>query len=126
MSAADGIHAGDQAMADAINGGDAASTAKHYTDDGAVLPPGVPRQDGRGAIQAFWQGAIDMGLADVELNSHEIEDLGQLATAVGTFAGTVPDGEGGRTAVAGKYMLIWRKSADGTWRIHRDIWNFDG
>lgn len=126
MNAHEGIHAGDQSIADGVNNGDAALSAAQYLEDGAVLPPGTPRQDGRAAVQAFWQGAIDMGFGDVKLRTDEIEDLGSVATAVGTFSGTVPDGEGGRTTVGGKYMLIWRKDADGTWRVHRDIWNFDG
>ena len=125
MSVREAIDAADQAMADAINSKDAASTAPNYTEDGAVLPPGAPRQDGRAAIQAFWQAAIDMDLADVVIKSHEVEELGDAATAVGTLSGTVPDGEGGRTALTGKYILLCRKGADGTWRIHRDIWNFD-
>lgn len=125
MSVREAIEAGDQAMADAINNKDAASTAPNYTEDGAVLPPGAARQDGRAAVQAFWQAAIDMGLADVEVNTHEVEELGDVATAVGTLSGTVPDGEGGRTALTGKFIALWHKSADGAWRLHRDIWNFD-
>jgi uncharacterized protein (TIGR02246 family) len=126
MSVRDTIEAGDQAMADAINSKNGEATAPNYTEDGAVLPPDAPRQDGRAAVQAFWQAAIDMGLADVVIKSHEVEELGDVATAVGTLSGTVPDGEGGHTALAGKFIVLWRKGADGTWRMHRDIWNFDG
>ena len=125
MSVREAIDAGDQAMADAINNKDGASTAPNYTEDGAVLPPGAPRQDGRAAVQAFWQAAIDMGLADVVVKTDELEELGDAATAVGTLSGTVPDGEGGRAALTGKFIVLWRKGTDGTWRLHRDIWNFD-
>ena len=125
MDVREAIEAGDQALADAINSKDAAATALNYTEDGAVLPPGAPRQDGRAAVQAFWQAAIDSGLADVVVSSHEVEEFGDVATAVGTLTGTVPDGDGGRTALAGKFIVLWRKDADGTWRLHRDIWNFD-
>ena len=125
MNVRDAIEVGDQAIADAINGKDAEATAPNYTEDGSVLPPGAPRQDGRAAVQAFWQAAIDMGLADVVVNTDEIEELGDVATAVGTLSGTLPDGEGGRTALTGKFIVLWRKGADGSWRMHRDIWNFD-
>ncbi len=125
MNVREAIDTGDQAMADAINSKDAESIGPNYTEEGSVLPPGAPRQDGRAAVQAFWQAAIDMGLADVVVNTHEVEELGDVATAVGTLSGTVPDGEGGRTALAGKFIVLWRKGADGTWRLHRDIWNFD-
>ena len=125
MNVRDAIEVGDQAMADAINGKDAEATASNYTEDGSVLPPGAPRQHGRAAVQAFWQAVIDMDLADVVLNTDEIEELGDVATAVGTLSGTLPDGEGGRTALTGKFIVLWRKGADGSWRLHRDIWNFD-
>jgi uncharacterized protein (TIGR02246 family) len=125
MDVRDAIRAGDQAMVDAINNKDGAAIAPNYTEDGAVLPPGAPRQDGREAVQAFWQAAIDMGLADVVVNTDEVEELGDVATAVGTLSGTVPDGDGGRTALVGKFIVLWRKDANGAWRLHRDIWNFD-
>ena len=90
-----------------------------------MLPPGAQRQDGRAAVQAFWQAAIDMELAGVVVTTDEVEDLGDVATAVGTLSGTVPDGNGGHTALAGKFIVLWRKGADGAWRMQRDIWNFD-
>ncbi len=46
----------------AYNAGDAATVAGLYTEDAVVFPPGGARVDGRPAIQAFWQGAIDSGV----------------------------------------------------------------
>jgi hypothetical protein len=49
-------------FAAAFNGGDGAGVAALYAEDAAVLPPDGARVDGRDAIQAFWQGAIDGGV----------------------------------------------------------------
>ncbi|MGB0748116.1 MAG: YybH family protein [Magnetospiraceae bacterium] len=125
MTVRDAVQAGDQKMVDAINDGNAAAIAPLYTLDAAILPPGTPRQDGREAIQAYWQGAIDMGLTVDSLTSHEVDQAGDLAIAIGVFNGSVPDGSGGRAPVAGKFIVIWRQDADGAWRLHRDIWNMD-
>jgi ketosteroid isomerase-like protein len=27
--------------------------------------------------------------------------------------------------LAGKYVAVWKRGGDDTWRLHRDIWNFD-
>ena len=35
------------------------------------------------------------------------------------------DRKQGRTPVNGKFIVIWTRGGDGTWRLHRDIWNTD-
>ena len=27
--------------------------------------------------------------------------------------------------IKGKYVVVWKKGSDGTWRLYRDIWNAD-
>ncbi len=125
MSVREAIEAGDKVMSDGINNKDAGSVANLYTQDASVFPPGAPRQDGREAVQAFWQAAIDMGLADVALSTVEVEEFGDSATAVGTVTATLPGESGDRMTLTGKYIVLWKKGADGAWRLHRDIWNFD-
>ncbi len=119
MSIPGGILARTKAIADGINNGDSGLAASSYTADGAVLPPGAPRMDGREAIKGFWQAAIDMGLTDVTIDPGEVEILGDVATDVGTLSGRLGDAE-----LTGKYIVIW-KNGPGGWRVHRDIWNFD-
>ena len=110
-------------FAEAFNGGDSAGVAALYTADAALFPPGAARVDGRAAIQAFWQGAIDDGITALSLEAVEVEESGDLAMEVGSFSLAVP-GEGGQqTTVFGKYIVVWKKGADGVWRLYRDIWN---
>src|SRR4051794_15287018 len=65
--AREAIAAADRTFAEAFNHGDAATVAKLYTTDAAVLPPGDPRVDGREGIQDYWQAAIDAGVKDLAL-----------------------------------------------------------
>ena len=125
MSVREAIEAGGKAVADGVNNEDAASIAKQYTEDASLLPPGAPRQDGLEAVQGFWQAAIDMGLSDVKLTTLEVEEFGNVATEVGTVTGTIPGEDGGSQSLTGKYIVLWQQGDDGTWRLHRDIWNFD-
>ncbi|MCH8166979.1 MAG: DUF4440 domain-containing protein [Proteobacteria bacterium] len=119
MSIPEGILARTKAMVDGINTGDSDAVASSYTADAAVLPPGAPRMDGREAIKAFWQGAIDMGLTDITIEPVEVDILGNVATDVGTISARLGDAE-----LTGKYIVIWKNGSDG-WLIHRDTWNFD-
>lgn len=107
----------------AYNSGDAQAVAALYTEDGAVLPPGAPRIDGREGIAGLWQNFIDADVRDLDLETVELEASGDSATEVGRFTLTAPDGQGGRITAGGKYIVLWRRDADGVWRLHRDIWN---
>jgi uncharacterized protein (TIGR02246 family) len=110
-------------FAAAFNGGDGAGVAALYTEDAALLPPGEMRVDGRAAIQGYWQGAIDAGISDLTLEAVEVAEDGAHAYEVGRFSLAVPGENDAKTVVAGKYIVVWMKGADGVWRLHRDIWN---
>jgi len=122
-SDAEAITAADRAWEAAYNAGDSAAVAALYAADAAVLPPGGARIDGREGIADFWAAAIASGLTAVELDTTEIEVFGDTATTVGYLAGTVPADGGGTTAVAGKFIVIWKRSGDGSWQLYRDTWN---
>jgi uncharacterized protein (TIGR02246 family) len=122
-SDAEAIAAASLAWEKAYNSGNAAGVGELYTADGALLPPGGAQVDGRQAITDFWNGAIASGLADVDLETLELEFSGDSAIEVGRLSGTVPADGGGTTAVAGKFIVIWKRGDDGAWRLHRDIWN---
>ena len=99
--------------------GDAAGVASLYTEDGQVLPPGSDFVTGRSAIQQFWQGAMDMGIKVVKLETVELDGQGDTAIETGKYTLT---GEGGQIIDTGKYMVVW-KQQEREWRLHRDIWN---
>ncbi len=105
----------------AFNAGDGATVASLYSEDAALFPPGGERVDGRSAIQAFWQGAIDSGMKLDDLHAIEVDAGGDIAGEVGVFILSVP-GDSGVTKVAGKYIVIWKRAGH-TWQLHRDLWN---
>lgn len=112
-------------FAKAFNGKDAAAVAAQYTEDAALLPPDAARVDGRANIEKFWKGAMDAGLTDLALKAVEVEESGDLAYEVGTVTFKMPGEGGALTEAAGKYIVVWKKGPDGSWRLHRDIWNSD-
>ena len=122
-SAAEDIPGIAKAFAAAFNSGDGAGVASLYSENAVLLPPGGKRVDGRAAIQAFWQGAIDGGLGNLALTTVEIEESGDLAYEVGGLAFDAPGEGGAKTRAEGKFIVVWKKNGDGTWQLHKDIWN---
>ena len=113
-----------KAFEQAYNSGDAAGLADLYTEDAAILPPGAARAEGREAIAEFWGGAMEQGLSNLDLTTVEVEAAGDMAAEIGTLTATAPAAEGSnQSEIAGKYLVVWKRGEDGTWRLHRDIWN---
>ncbi len=112
-------------FAAAFNDGDGASVAALYTEDAVLLPPGGARVDGRDAVQAFWQGAIDGGIGGLTLEAIEVESSGNLAYEVGAFSLQAPGENGASVTVSGKYIVVWKWTGAHNWQLHRDIWNMD-
>jgi uncharacterized protein (TIGR02246 family) len=106
----------------AFNRGDAAAVAGLYTEDGSLLPPGENIVSGRSNIEAYWKAGVDAGLSNLQLKASEVEAHDPLAYEVGEFRFEMPGSGGGRTTAKGKYLVVW-KNVDGTWKLHRDMWN---
>ena len=98
---------------------DSAGLAALYTPDAALLPPGSPEITGTLAIQQFWQGAMDMGVAAAKLTTVAAEELGDTAIEQGQF---VLSDANGNPLDHGKYVVIW-KQHEGHWHLHQDIFN---
>jgi uncharacterized protein (TIGR02246 family) len=99
--------------------GDGAALAALYASDGQVMPAGSVPIRGAEAIQKFWQGALDSGVAAVGLKTIEVFGHGPTATEVGEYE--LRD-KSGKVLDQGKYIVIWRH-ADGKWMLLRDMFS---
>jgi uncharacterized protein (TIGR02246 family) len=111
-----------QVMA-AFKAGDAATIASHYSDTAKMLPPDATEIAGREAIQELWQGWLDDGLKDLILKASEVEASGDLAYEIGSFSRQAPAENNTTMTAAGNYVVVWKRGADGNWRLHVDTWN---
>jgi uncharacterized protein (TIGR02246 family) len=111
-----------QVMA-AFKAGDAATIASHYSDTAKMLPPDATEIAGREAIQELWQGWLDDGLKDLSLKASEVEASGDLAYEIGSFSLQAPAENDTTMTAAGNYVVVWKRGADGNWRLHVDTWN---
>ncbi|HEY0747231.1 MAG TPA: DUF4440 domain-containing protein [Steroidobacteraceae bacterium] len=99
--------------------GDVAALVAMYSPEGQVMPAGSDPIRGANAIQKFWQGALDSGIAGIRLNTIEVFGQSPTATEVGAYE--LRD-KAGKLLDHGKYIVIWRHT-DGKWTLLRDMFS---
>jgi uncharacterized protein (TIGR02246 family) len=110
-------------FSDAFNRGDVTALAAMYDTGAVVLAPNAPPMRGRQNIEAFWAGARQQGFKTVNLVVNSVELIDGHAIELGTYTLVVqPPGQGEITD-RGKYMVLWRRQPDGTWKLYRDMFN---
>ena len=98
--------------------GNLSEVAGFYSENAMLLPAGSDFIEGRQAIEAYWQQALDMGIKSIRIDMMELEQHGDMATEISRY--TMLDAEG-ELIDQGKGIMIWKYDGD-AWRMHRDIW----
>jgi ketosteroid isomerase-like protein len=97
-----------------------------YAEDAVVWSPNKPAIEGRDAIRAINEPTPGVTIQHLALSSIEIDGYGDLAFDRGTYSFTVVTDEAEEPiSVVGKYLVIARKQADGTWLWTLDMSNTD-
>ncbi len=101
--------------------GDAAALASLYTEDAWLISRTGDMFKGREGIEAFWAGAFQMGMKEVVLTTVDVMRMDDMVGEFGKADVTIkPEGQDEIKNV-GKYLVIWKKAADGTWKLYADI-----
>jgi uncharacterized protein (TIGR02246 family) len=98
-----------------------------YADDAVLFWPGAPMVTGRAAIREFMQVFLSMPAFSLSFETAKVEvsRAGDLAYSYGTNKVTLVDPNGKRMKDRGKYLTVYRKQPDGTWKVVVDIGNSD-
>lgn len=118
VAAKNALESGSAAWMEAFNAKDLDAMTAFYAEDAVLLPPNAPAIFGRDAVRATIQEMFAAGIA-IELEDLEIKVEGDLGYKAGRYR---TRGEDGSLVDRGKYIEIWSK-VDGSWVLHRDIWN---
>jgi ketosteroid isomerase-like protein len=102
-------------------------TVSYYADDAIVLPPNAPAATTKEAIKGVWKDMVtNAGYAGGWTATRvEVAQSGDLAYLSGTYDMTLNDAKGKPVKDRGKYVEVWKKQADGSWKTVADIWNSD-
>ncbi len=102
--------------------------ASHYADDASVEIPNIPIMTGKDAIRTgLKQLVADSNLAlTFQASQVEVAKAGDLAYSRGTYSMTMTDPSSKQAVTEkGKYVTVYRKQPDGSWKAVQDINNAD-
>ena len=121
------LKSADAELTKAVTSRDLERIVAIYADDAILLPAAEPTVTGKAAIREEWQHIL--GIPDFEatstLVSAETSAAGDFGYTTGTYLAKMRDENGEMVSEPGKWVSVWRRHPDGTWRIVVDTYNTD-
>jgi ketosteroid isomerase-like protein len=100
-----------------------AYTKLYYAGDAIFNPPNAPSTKGQDAIVAFFKSLPP--ISNFRTNILELDGWGNTAYVYGTYSLTMTVPGGKPESDRGKYVEIWKRQPDGTWKVAIDTFNSD-
>ena len=98
-------------------------TDLYYANDATILPPNAEAIKGREEIISFF-GSFPP-ITEMQFDQVEVNGAGDIAYVYGKYSMTMTI-EGSESAQDnGKYIEIWKRQPDGSWKVALDIFNSD-
>jgi len=121
------IRKADEDWAKAAQTKQVAAWVAFYADDAVVLPPNdkvaVDREGINKAVSDLLTlPDLTIGWQPIKV---EVARSGDLAYVRGTYEAAFKDLKGNPVMDRGKYVEVWKKQSDGTWKCIVDTWNSD-
>lgn len=94
----------------------------YYMDDAVLFSPGAPAAVGKDNIRKVLQQMLAAPNLQMTFGDQTVQVArsGELAVDRGSFQSTVTDNKGKASTSTGKFILVWKKQADGSWKIAAD------
>ena len=117
------IRAAERILVEALEAPDPTAWVYVYTEDAIFVAPGAPAIQGRNALLQFAKSMNP--LSSVVITPIRTEGHGKLAYVYGraSWINGRPPGAGQPSHV--RLVIVWRKEADGKWRIAQELLNAD-
>ena len=98
-----------------------------YSDDATVLPPDEPMASGKDGIRKSIGDLLALPGLNLKWEPKKIEvsKSGDMAYSLGTYEMALNDPKGNPIMDRGKYVEVWKKQADGSWKCAVDTFNSD-
>jgi uncharacterized protein (TIGR02246 family) len=120
------IDAANQQAVTGMLANDPVAATANYSDDAVAMHPGMAAMRGRAAIQEGIKGMMgSMSVTAAKFTTEDVMVSGDVAVEMGTYAMTLQPKGGKAMDDKGKYLTIWKRQGDGSWKIVRDINNSD-
>ncbi|MGP8260465.1 MAG: YybH family protein [Acidobacteriaceae bacterium] len=97
-----------------------------YADDAVSLPANEELLTNRSEMQKSWAERLTPGVSVSWTPMYvDVAKSGDLAYILGSYTMTTKVAKGKPLTDTGKYLAVWKKQADGTWKVEADTWNSD-
>jgi uncharacterized protein (TIGR02246 family) len=106
---------------------DVDKVASFYADDAIAYPPNEPAANGREAAKKVWAAYFAEPTFKISWKTThaEVAKSGDIGLTTGTYEDSFKGPDGKMVSENGKYVCIWKKQKDGSWKATNDIWNSD-
>jgi len=104
---------------------DAKRVASFYADDAIAYPPNEPMAVGKAGAEKVWAAYFADPTYNISWKTTHSEVNGTLGFTAGTYEDSFKGSDGKTVSGKGKYLCIWKKQSDGTWKAVHDMWNTD-
>ena len=105
---------------------DVDKTVSYYSNNAIVMPPNAPVATTKRAIRAQWKKDIDSMISGGwKATRVEVAKSGDMAYVSGTYTFNFKDASGKTVRDRGKYLEVWQRQTDGSWKCSADAWNSD-
>jgi ketosteroid isomerase-like protein len=121
------IRAADAAWLKAYAAKDVDKSVAFFDEQGSMLVPNSPILTGKDAIAKFI--ARGFALRDYKITWHPkkagVARSGELGYTSGTYKMSSKNASAKTISDKGKYLMVWKKQADGSWKVLFDTSNSD-
>ena len=95
-----------------------------HTGDVLVLPPNRPNYIGHAGVRKMVEEDFAMTKEYIlDLETRSLEVLGDTVIETGFYSATLQLEDGAVINDEGNTMVIWKRQADGSWLMQKDIFN---
>jgi ketosteroid isomerase-like protein len=95
--------------------------------DATMLAPNIPMAPGKDAIRKVYEQLLAIPGFSISWQPAKVEVArsGDVGYSRGTYELGMNDAKGNLMTDRGKYLTVWKKQADGTWKSVADMFNSD-
>ncbi|MFM2289296.1 MAG: hypothetical protein RL684_2439 [Pseudomonadota bacterium] len=106
---------------------DADRVAAYYAENALLYPPGGALVRGRAAARKVWADMLALPQFQITWKTQHsyVSKSGELGYTSGNFQNAFKDKDGKLVKESGKFLCVWEKQADGSWKAVHDMWNSD-
>jgi ketosteroid isomerase-like protein len=123
----DELRAADAAWLKTYEAKDVDKAVAFCDEQGSMLWPNAPKATGKSAIAKITASAFAIPGFQLEWHPEQVEVArsGELGYTTGTYTWTFKDASGKPAFDKGKYLTVWKKQQDGSWKVLLDMFNTD-